>query len=627
MFNYNPRLLRVNLSSGKISEESILLEDSKLFIGGRGISSRHLYEDIEPGTDPLGEHNRLNFATGLLAGTQVQGCSRWIVSTKSPLTGCFARASAGADFGAWMRFAGYDLIIIEGKAEKPVYLLITPEGCRIEEAREIWGLETGAAQEWLVSQHGRNVRTACIGPAGENLVKYAAVVSGKRTASRCGVGAVMGSKNLKAISIIASRRLNLYDPEGLQQLAREQIRMLQENPVFREHKETGTTDGSTSRNALGVFPVRNFRYGQQIEWEKFTGREYRKLRVANVGCYSCPARCGKVHTVTSGLYTGATSEGPEYESMWAFTGTIDNSDIGATIAADSMCDNLGLDSISTGSTIGMAYELYEKGIITKADTDGLELVYSDPAPLIALIQKIAHREGFGDILAEGSRIAAKKIGRGAEYYAMQVKGLELAAYEPRGLKATGYGYATSNIGASHGNGSLAFQEWGMPVPRAVDRFADDGKADIVAYNQDSSALSEVSMVCAFFNSFGPWYPTLIGKMLVAATGIQEFGDMRYLRKAGERIVNLERAFNAREGINRADDTLPERFRSEPLRTHGAPGDGQMVTRLDKFLDDYYDFRGWTRYGIPSREKLQELGLGFVVKDMEPLYAKYEKQIE
>jgi aldehyde:ferredoxin oxidoreductase len=370
-----------------------------------------------------------------------------------------------------------------------------------------------------------------------------------------------------------------------------------------------------------VFPTKNFRDGFQFNWERVTAAEYKKLRVAEVGCYSCMARCGKVHEVTSGPYAGAKSEGPEYESMWAFTGTIDNTDIGATIAADSMSDQLGMDTISAGSTIGMAYELYEKGIITKEDTDGLELTYGNHAAMITLLKKIAYREGFGNVLAEGSRGAARIIGKGSEYYAMQVKGLEMAAYEPRGLKATGYGYATSNIGAAHGNGSLAFQEWGMPVPRAVDRFEDDGKADIVIYNQNNAPFNEFGMICAFFNSFGGWPRVLIPKMFVAATGIQEFGDMKYLAKAGERVLNLERAFNVREGISRKDDTLPERLQKEPLHTHGRPGEGQTVPHLEKFLDDYYRLRGWTDNGIPSREKLQELQLDSVIQDMEPFYSK------
>ena len=275
-----------------------------------------------------------------------------------------------------------------------------------------------------------------------------------------------------------------------------------------------------------------------------------------------------------------------------------------------------MDTISTGSTIGFAYELYEKGILSKGDTDGLELTYGNPASMISLIKKISSREGFGNILAEGTRRAAEIIGKGAEYYAMQVKGLEMAAYEPGGLKATGFGYATSNIGASHGNGSLAFQEWGAPVPRAVDRFVEENKADIVIYNQHQSALNEVGVCCVFVRDWGNWVPRLFGKMLAAATGINEFDDWNYLCKVGERIVNLDHAFNVRDGFDRRHDTLPQRVRTEPLHSGNAPGEGQTVRTLDKFLDEYYRLRGWTSNGIPTSEKLDELGLSFAIKDME-----------
>lgn len=466
---YGGEMLRVNLTAGKVESIPVDMLVARDFIGCRGFGIKHLYDELAPNIDPLGEHNKLIMLTGVLAGTSAQAASRWLVCTKSPLTGCFARSSAGGDFGAWLKFAGYDYIIIEGKAEKPVYLNISPEGCEIKSAAELWGKNTDKTQAWLIQRHGKGVRTACIGPAGENLVKYAAIVTGRRTAARCGVGAVMGSKRLKAVVIQAKRKLTLHDPEGFRQLVKEQVNSLRNNLEYINHKKFGTSEG-ISRNMLGVFPVKNFRFGELSGYERLSAEAYMERRVNEFGCYSCSARCGKKHLVTAGPYAGAESEGPEYESLWAFSGPIDSNNIDATIAADRLCDDLGLDSISAGNCIGFAYELYEKGILTKADTDGLELNYGDHAAMIALIEKIGRREGFGNILAEGAVRAASQIGKGAEAYAMHVKGLELPGYEPRGLKATGFGYATSNIGGSHGNGSLAFQEWGVPVPRAVDRF-------------------------------------------------------------------------------------------------------------------------------------------------------------
>ena len=277
-----------------------------------------------------------------------------------------------------------------------------------------------------------------------------------------------------------------------------------------------------------------------------------------------------------------------------------------------------MDTISTGNTIGFAYELYEKGIITKSDTDGLELTYGNHAAMVELVRKIGNREGFGDILAEGTVRAAQRIGKGAEAYAMQSKGLEFPAYEPRGLKATGFGYATSTIGGSHGNGSLAFQEWGTVGSGALDRFAEDGKVPVVIGNQNGAGL-EVGIVCAFMFGCGDWFPKLFGRMLTAVTGIEEFSDRAYLGRVGERVWNLDRAFNARDGFDRRHDTLPKRFQTEPLHVIDAEGEGSMIQDLNKFLDEYYRLRGWTENGIPSREKLEELGLGYAVKDMEPFY--------
>ena len=620
MKGYAGRFLRVNLSAGTVANEPLPMQVAMDFIAGRGFGIKYLYDELAPNVDPLGEHNKLILATGVLTGSQAQSVSRWVACTKSPLTGCYARACSGGDFGAWMKFAGYDFILIEGKSDKPVYLYITADGAQLKDAGELWGKDTAQTQDWLEQRYGKATRTACIGPAGENLVKYASIVTGRRTASRCGVGTVMGSKGLKAVAINAKRNLYLHDPERFRELAKEQFEIMKASRDYAYNKEYGTTEGAITRNSLGVYPVRNFRYGQLMGYEQMGPEAYRKMRVGDFGCYSCSIRCGKIHVVPDGPYAGARSEGPEYESYWAFSGPIDSTNVAATVAADQLCDDLGMDTISTGVTIGFAYELYEKGILTREDTDGLELTYGNHAAMVNLIKKIGRREGFGDILAEGTVGAAKRIGKGAEAYTMQTKGLELAGYEPRGLKATGFGYATSNIGGSHGNGSLAFQEWGMPVPRAVDRFDDEGKADIVIYNQNGAGL-EVGIVCAFAFSCGDWYPKLFGRMMAAVTGIEEFADWNYLRKVGERVVNLDRAFNVRDGFDRRHDTLPQRFQSEPLHTRKAPGEGQMVRRLDKFLDEYYQLREWTEAGIPSREKLQELGLGYVVKDMEPFWRK------
>ncbi|MFH1381609.1 MAG: aldehyde ferredoxin oxidoreductase family protein [Chloroflexota bacterium] len=607
------KFLRVNLSSGKIGTEDVPEEIARDFIGGRGYGIRYLYQELPSGIDPLGEQNKLLMLNGPLAGSSAQGVSRWMACTKSPLTGAFARSVCGADFGAWLKFAGYEFIVIEGKAEKPVYLHIADDDTKICDAAELWGKDTRVTQEWLVQNHGRSTRTACIGPAGERLVKYAAIVSGRRTAGRCGTGAVMGSKNLKAIAITSQRRVQVSDPDRYNSLVKEQVALIQKSKAFQNHREWGTTRTQDVTNDLGIYPVRNFRYGQHLGRTKISGKEYRKLRTGEMGCYSCPARCGKAHSVTSGPYAGAHSEGPEYESIWAFTGPIESNDIAASIAADQLCDDMGLDTISTGSCIGFAYELYEKGLLSKADTDGLELIYGNSAAMVALVKKIAEREGIGDLLAEGSLRAAASIGKGAEAYAIQVKGLEIPAYEPRGAKSQGFNYATASIGASHCYGYARQDVFGAIEPRPTDRFAEVENADIVVYNQDGTAWKETGIICTFATGWD-WVVPLFGKMLAEARGIGKLADNDYLWRVGERIFNLERAFNVREGFNRRQDTLPQRMLTEPLHTREASGEGQIVRYQDEFLDSYYKIRGWTKAGVPSRRKLNELGLGFALRE-------------
>jgi aldehyde:ferredoxin oxidoreductase len=357
MKGYAGKVLRVNLSAKIVADEPLPLQMVMDFVGGQGFGIKYLYDELEAGVDALGEKNMLLLVPGVLAGTQAQGIARWDVCTKSPATGGFAKACSGGDFGAWIKFAGYDGIIIEGKSAKPVYLYIGPEGAEIKDAQEIWGEDTVDTQEWLSRQHGDSVRAACIGIAGENLVKYAAIVSGRRTASRCGVGTVMGSKLLKAVAIKAQRNVNLYNPEGFNRLVKEQIEIMRSSWEYKKNQEYGTTDGAVTKNNIGAYPVRNNRRGELNGFERLGPEVFKKYRVGHAGCYSCSVRCGKIHVVLDGPYAGARSEGPEYESYWAFSGPIDSNNIEATIAADQLCDDLGLDTISTGNTIGFAYEL------------------------------------------------------------------------------------------------------------------------------------------------------------------------------------------------------------------------------------------------------------------------------
>jgi len=606
------KYIKVNLSTGEIRTEPIEERVVSDFIGGRGFGAYHLLKAQRSGADPLGDENNLLFLTGPLAGGPAQSVSRWMVVTRSPLTGAFARSVGGADFGAWLQFTGYSFIQVNGKAEKPVYIHLTPDSCEIVDASDLWGKDPDQTQEILQQKHGKNTRSACIGVAGEKLVRYAAIFSARRSASRCGVGTVMGAKKLKAIAITAQRNLKFADPEAFQAAAREQIAAYQNSPGYKSHADMGTTDTQSVTNTLGIYPVKNFRLGRLENWDKtITGQHYRAIRTGTFGCYSCPAHCGKAHTVPSGPYAGIQSDGPEYESIWAFTGPIASTDIHASIAADALCDKLGLDTISTGNCVGFAYELYEKGIITRADTGGLELTYGNHAAMIELIRKIGNREGIGSILAEGVLRAAQIFGKGAEKYAIHCKGMEPPAYEPRGAKNMGFNYATANIGASHCYGYAGQDVFGAPFPRKVNRF-EEGNADIVVFNQDNAAKNEIGICCTFSTNWG-WHPDIYCRLLAAATGVKECLDPKYVALVGERIMNLERAFNVREGFGRKDDVLPQRMLTENLIVDGVPVENARIKDMQGFLDRYYAVRGWTPDGAPSPQKIAELGIGYALK--------------
>jgi len=606
MSAYTGRILRVNLSTGAAASEPTSETLQPRFIGGRGFGIGYLLAEQLPGIEPLSEDNPLLFLPGVLAGTTAIGFGRWIVMTKSPLTGALARAVGGGNFAAFINFAGYDLIIVEGKADLPSYLWLHDGDVEILPAGELWGLDTEATQKALSEKYGPRTQTACIGPAGERLVRFATITHGTRTASRCGVGTVMGSKNLKAIAINAKASpIKAADPECFRSLVQEHSAMLREHKRRVKMHTFGTTFLAQMTRAMGILPVKNFQCGDMTGIENLFTDAYAAMRVGTHGCYGCATRCGQVHEVKSGPYTGERSEGPEYESIWAFGAQVGNTEVGATVAADCLCDLLGVDTISTGSVIGFAMELFQRGILTKEDTDGLDLQWGNHRAMLELIRRIALREGFARVLGEGTRFAAEIIGRGASSYAIHAKGLELPAYEPRAAKCHGLSMATSNIGGSHMYGYARQEISGKPDPRPVDRFADRGCGDIAAINQIGKAVEETGILCNFADS--GMTQELLGKQLAAATGFEEFADPPFLNLVGERIVCLERWFNVREGFSRKDDTLPQRMLQEPLPNAG-PATGQVVRDLDGLLDEYYAALGYSSDGIPTRERVKDLGL-------------------
>jgi len=607
------KLLRVDLSRGSTREEEIPPDVAESYVGGRGFGARYVYDEIAPKTDPLGPENKLMIGTGPLSGTGAQSMSKWMVCTKSPLTDTFTRSSGGGDFGAWLKWAGLEMMVFEGAAAKPVYLHIKDGECRILDAGALWGKTTGETQAYLRKAYGARSRAICIGPGAERRVRYAGIFSGRRAAGRGGTGTVMASKNLKAVVVEAERSEDLADPEGYKKLVREQVKGYKEAMGVDLFRDYGTPMGVDLGSAMGYFPVRNFREGILEGHENILFGMYAAITQKHTGCYACMLKCGKTRTVADGPYAGTTSEGPHYETIWAFTGPTGCADLGATVAADRLCCELGIDTISTGVAIGFAYELFEKGILTTKDTDGLVLKYGDPEPMVRLVEKIGAREGLGGVLAEGVKRAADCIGKGAEEFAMHVKGQEFPGYDPRALKTMAMNYALSNVGANHCYG-YAQQEMGNPRPRVLDPTTEEDKGDVVKYNHDYVAALELAGACIFpGNSLECFGLDLVARMLAAATGVGRFGSEDYLWHVGEKTYNLERCFNVREGFSRKDDTLPRRMFTEPLR--GGLRDGEMIRKPDTVIDEYYEVRGWDRDGIPTRETLARLGLEEVDRDI------------
>ncbi len=610
MAGYKNCILRVNLSERKFSEEALTGNIIHDYIGGRGFGAKLLYDDLEPGIDPLSEENELILVAGPLAGTNAQSFSRWMAIFKSPLTGTYFKSCCGGHWAAELKFAGFDAIIIEGVSEQPVYLWVQDGHYELRDATYLWGLNCSDTHTLIREElKDPRIRIACIGPAGEHLVKCAGIFTDRRSASRGGGGAVMGAKKLKAIAIRGHNKVELADRDTFRVTVRQQVEAYKTNPDFESFSSQGTQAMVELISvALGMYPTRNFRSGILPHWERIEGSEYDKLRVRKTACHNCMLHCGNITKMGTGRYIGAWSEGPEYETIWAFTGPAETPDIGLTIAADKLCDDLGLDTISIGNMIGFAYELYEKGLVTRKDTDGLELNWGNDEPVLKLIRQIAYRQGFGSVLSDGVREAAHRIGKGAEQYAIHVKGLDLPGYDPRGAKAMGLDLLTANQGADHNSGYAPQELFGYSVPRRVDRFTVEWKGELTKWNQDIQTLTDTGILCNFPLSSGMMTPELYAKLIVAATGIEDFRDPAYLWQVGERIFNLERMFNVREGFSRKDDIFPKRLTNEALPD--GPSAGQFF-EADTLLTDYYKARGWDQEtGIPTASKLNELGLEF-----------------
>ncbi|OQY04754.1 MAG: hypothetical protein B6I22_08775 [Desulfobacteraceae bacterium 4572_123] len=602
------RLLRINLNDSSFKEEKIPRRHITRFISARGLGAKYLYDELTPGIDPLCPENKLMLLIGALGGTGLQGFSKWAVMSKSPLTGTIFRSISGGNFGVWMKHAGYDLIILEGKATAPIYIHIDTDGVHFLEATDLWGLEYRQLQTQLREKHGLHTESACIGPAGEKLVRYAVIHSGERTASRGGMGTVMGSKNLKAVSInVPIKKPAPFDPEAFKGLIKTQVSILKEHPRKQTMNTLGTPYITKIVNIMGILPTKNYQAGSIPTIEDLSGDKFFELKKSRAGCYACMTRCGGMREVTQGPLRGSQIDGPEYETIFAFGPLLGLTDPQFVIDANALCDAYGIDTISTGVCIAFACELFAKGIISSADTGGLELTWGNKEDVFSLIEQIGKRKGFGRLLGDGVKKAAEQMGDGTDAFAMHIKGLELPGYEPRGVKGYALSMATSNIGGSHMYGRPREEFSGQ-----ADPLVETGKGDLIARVQKEQALEDSLIACTFGNT--GLDTAMYARLLFAATGIDDFGDTANLLKIGERIVCIERCFNVREGFGRKDDTLPERMRKEPLQQAG-PATDQMVVNLEHLLDEYYQALGYTAEGIPGIERLQELDLPEAIEDM------------
>ncbi len=611
---YMGKILRVNLSLDSISTESTDTEVMQKYIGGRGLGVKIMCDEVNPKTDPLKKENKIIIAGGPLTGTFAPMGGRYAATTKSPLTNTILDSICGGRLGSEIKYAGYDALIIEGASKDPVYIKIDDSEVEIKSAEKYWGMDTIETEKAMLSEpENKGFDIACIGPAGERMIRYALVMNDERALGRGGVGAVFGSKNLKAILAKGSKAVSIADKKTFMDAIgriRKTVNAAMAVKPGGVMNLFGTSSNVNFMNMSGVFPTRNFQEGYwkgagAISGEKMVDSilKYRK------GCMSCSIACGRLIKIEDGKHAGAYGEGPEYETVGLFGGSCGIDNIEGISKASLLCNEAGVDTISCADSIAFLMECYEKGFITKEQTDGLELNFGNEDAVLEIIRKIGTGEGIGTLASKGTKIMSEEIGQGSDFFAMHVKGMELPAYDPRGLMGQALGYATSNRGGCHLRAYTALPEAsGAPVPTPhpdlpamVDRFKTEDKPLFVKLYQDLMSTSNSALLCVFINlapGIKDW-----ASMIGAAAGFK-FSEEDYMN-VGDRIYTLERAFNAAVGFSRKDDTLPRRFLEEPMPEGGSKG---RVVPLDEMLDKYYELRGLDGEGHPTKAKMTELGL-------------------
>lgn len=619
---YAGQVLRVDLSAGKIEKVKTTGEFARNFIGGRGLSSYYLWKEVGPGVGPYDPENLLIFAPGPLNGTPLPSSGRLTVAAKSPMTGALGDASAGGYWSPELKWAGYDGIIIRGKSERPVYLWIDDDNVSVRDASHLWGKTVAETNEMIKQDlDDEDIRIACIGPGGERLVRYACIITdGEGAAGRCGIGAVMGSKMLKAIAVRGTKGVRIADPGAFQKALDSYFANIQSDVWLESLTQFGTPNLVVHRQKLGLWGARNFTDNQLDNFENLSPEKLTEEHLVRIlGCMGCAVRCRRYTRASFGKYGTCFTKGPEYDTINALAAKTGVADYNAAIYAHYLCDQLGIDAQSAGSSIAMAMELYERKMLSRQQAGGMDLRFGNAEAMIDALSLIARREGIGDLLAEGCRVMGDRLDAG--YYAAHVKGLEIDATDPRRFVTRAVTYAVATRGSCHLRGypyidefitGEEAREW-FGEPEVANLESLKGKGKMIAWSEDWVALADLFGICKF-----AWYRSRKFKNLITR-GVEIAGDAfraatgmdisnKELLRCGERVYNVERMFNYIQGMRRKDDFIPNRFFEEPLKRD--PGKGVKLDRDDynQVLDDYYQSRNWDSEGKPTDAKMADLGL-------------------
>ena len=604
LHGYGGQVLRVDLTSGQVRREKTDPDYMLQVIGGRGLNSTRLFDELKRDIDPLSPENMLLIGVGPLTGTLLATSAYMTISGKSPLTGILGDSAAGGFFGPELKHAGYDQIIINGRSEKPCYLVISDENIEIRDAAELWGRdiwETTAAIRKALNDNA--VQIAAIGPAGENLVKYATVAcNNSRMCGRTGMGCLFGSKQLKAVAVRGRGRSTVADPPGYLDLCRELDRRILEHPEYEKRKALGSTLLMKALNGLGILPTNHFQEGLCGYVDAISGeRLAREYKVKNKSCFNCNLHCSRYY-----LTPEDESEGPEYETLCSYTSRIGIDDLAFALKMNAFLNRMGVDSLSSGETIGWAMECVQHGLLSSADFDGLDFSWGNKKVVEKLLPMIVYRQGIGDAFAEGTLHLARRFGKGSEQYAFHVKGLDMICGDPRGIKAFGLTYAIASRGGDHLRAEPFFEltqrfdeaqkRWG--IREIADRLSDKGKAVLVEHTERQALLTDCLTMCKNIGlSMDILDFDFAARLLQAGCGLK-FTPER-VNEALRGVIERDRLLNIDFGVDAGQDTLPKRFTHEPLKKGASKG---QVVPVDRMVKEYYQIKGWDKNGIPARKR-------------------------